>query len=233
MQTKQQVAAVIAAAGVGQRMQSATPKQYLEIAGKTVLEHSILAVTRDPRISAVIVVVAATDPYFSQLKLPQSIPIHRVTGGASRAESVAAGVRFAQQQGYRFVAVHDAARPCLARTELAAVIEQGLQHPAGAILALPVADTIKRAHADQTIDTTIPREGLWQALTPQVFATSILLDAWRIVGVTDPQLTDEASAFEALGLAPKLVLGRRTNIKITQPGDESMAAAFIQQLEKE
>lgn len=230
---ERQVAAVIPAAGIGSRMQSSLPKQYLTIQGKTVLEHSILAMLRDPRVGCVVVVLAADDPYFNELKMTIDVPLYTVTGGATRAESVAAGVAAAQQHGYRYVAVHDAARPCLARSELAAVIEQGLSHPAGAILALPVADTIKRAHADQTIDTTIPRHGLWQALTPQVFRVSVLLDAWRIVGVSDPQLTDEASAIEALGLAPRLVLGRRTNLKITQPGDETMAAAFLPELAKE
>lgn len=226
--TKQQsVAAVIPAAGIGQRMQAAIPKQYLHIGDATVLEHSIRAMARDPRIGAVFVATASDDTWFAQLEMDLTIPVIRVEGGATRAQSVAAGVNAAQRAGYRYVAVHDAARPCLARSELAAVIEHGLEHSAGALLALPVADTIKRGSPTGYALETVPRDGLWQALTPQVFAISVLLDAWRMIGLDDPHLTDEASAIEALGLQPRLVMGRRTNIKITQPGDEVIAAALL------
>lgn len=232
--TKQQsVAAVIPAAGIGQRMQAAIPKQYLQLGNATVLEHSIRAMARDPRVGAIFVATAPDDAWFDSLTIDVPIPVIRVDGGATRAQSVAAGVTAAQRAGYRYVAVHDAARPCLARSELAAVIEHGLEHSAGALLALPVADTIKRASNSGYALETVPREGLWQALTPQVFAISVLLDAWRMVGVDDPHLTDEASAIEALGLQPRLVMGRRTNIKITQPGDEAIAAALLPEILQE
>lgn len=220
------LAAVIPAAGVGSRMKLATPKQYLTIAGQTVLQHSVAALAQDPRVERIFIAIAATDTYAQQLQFAIDVPITWVVGGATRAASVAAGVNAAQQQGYHFVAVHDAARPCLQADELAAVISAGMHHSDGALLAIPLADTLKRAEG-QIVCETLAREHLWRAQTPQVFASEKLLQALTDVGVDNAAITDEASAIELKGGHPQLVEGRTTNIKITQPGDEALATMYL------
>ncbi|KFZ31747.1 hypothetical protein IDSA_03405 [Pseudidiomarina salinarum] len=221
------VAAVIPAAGIGSRMRTSMPKQYLRILDRTVLEHSLRAVASDPRVQCIYVAVAEHDKWFEQLQPELAIPLIRVTGGNSRAASVLAGVTAAVADGFQHVLVHDAARPCLSAGELAAVLDAGLTESAGAILALPVADTMKRGDAAQRISCSVARESLWHALTPQVFPARVLADGIRQLGTDNPALTDEASVFELLGKQPLLVAGKRTNIKITQPGDEQIAAAFL------
>ena len=220
------LAAVIPAAGVGSRMKLATPKQYLTIAGQTVLQHSVAGLAQDPRIQRIFIAIATTDTYAQQLQFTVDVPITWVVGGATRAASVAAGVQAAKQQGYAFVAVHDAARPCLQADELAAVISAGMQHSDGALLAIPVADTLKRADG-KVVRETIARKHLWRAQTPQVFACDKLLQALTKVGVENGDITDEASAIELQGGQPQLVEGRATNIKITQPGDEALATMYL------
>lgn len=230
------VAAVIPAAGIGSRMNLTMPKQYLTVAGQTILQHSVAALAQDPRIQLIIIAIAANDTVAKQLQFVTTTPLLWVEGGATRAASVAAGVEAAQQRGFEFVAVHDAARPCLQIDELAAVLTAGMQHVDGALLALPVADTLKRAapcnsDAQQLpeVAASVPREQLWRALTPQVFATARLWHALRQVGLDNPAITDEASAIEFIGGRPQLVIGRATNIKVTQPGDEALAAMYLSQ----
>ena len=230
MATNRSVAAVVPAAGVGRRMQSAAvAKQYLMLHGRTVLEHSVLALCSDARIGEIFVAVAADDQQFGQLGLSTAagMAVTPVVGGASRAQSVFAGVQRAQQAGYQWVAVHDAARPCLTATELRAVLDAGLSNPAGALLGLPCSDTMKRADEQLQVLANVERQRLWHALTPQVFATELLLRALQAQGLDNPDLTDEAAAVQALGLSPQLVLGQRSNLKITQPGDELIAAALL------
>ena len=230
MSTTHTIAAVVPAAGIGRRMQTqGVPKQYLRLHGVTVLEHSLRALTADPRIGEIIVAVAADDRWFAELDLTALNPvvITPVQGGTSRAASVLAGVQLARQQGYRWVVVHDAARPCLTAAELTAVVDAGLSDPAGALLALPCSDTMKRTDAQQRAVANVDRSQLWHALTPQVFATELLLQALLQQGVDDPNLTDEAAAIQALGFTPQLVMGQRSNLKITQPGDEFIAAALL------
>lgn len=235
MQNVAGVAAVIPAAGVGSRMGLSEPKQYLQLAGKTVLEHSVAAVTSDARVQAVYIAIAADDQRMASLTFNSHCDIHFVQGGSSRAASVLAGVKQAQIDGFAAVVVHDAARPCLQLDELSAVITAGLSHADGAILALPLADTIKRAHGDNSdrIAISVARDNLWRALTPQVFGTDRLCQALEQLGVDNASITDEASAIELLGGYPLLVQGRQTNIKITQPGDEQLAALYLTTLFKE
>ncbi|WP_417665307.1 2-C-methyl-D-erythritol 4-phosphate cytidylyltransferase [Pseudidiomarina sp.] len=238
MQNVAGVAAVIPAAGVGSRMGLSEPKQYLQLAGKTVLEHSVAAVTSDARVQAVYIAIAAGDQRMASLTFNSHCDIHFVQGGNSRAASVLAGVKQAQIDGFAAVVVHDAARPCLQLDELSAVITAGLAHADGAILALPLADTVKRARGDDSgppnsIATSVARDNLWRALTPQVFSTDRLCQALEQLGVDNASITDEASAIELLGGHPLLVQGRQTNIKITQPGDEQLAALYLTTLFKE
>src|SRR5690554_3036709 len=237
MERHVRVAAVIPAAGIGQRMNLTQPKQYLRIANTTVLEHSVAAIAQDHRIEAIYIAVAPNDPFIQQLQFSPSERdrIQLVEGGNTRAASVYAGVTAAHAAGYQWVAVHDAARPCLHVDELARVLDAGTTHADGALLALPITDTIKRAEptAPEYSCCTVPRDHLWRALTPQVFRTEQLLKAIHEFGVFHPELTDEASAIERLGGRPKLVPGCVTNIKITHPGDEALAAVFLAMIKKE
>ena len=230
MSHRASIAAVVPAAGVGSRMQStAAPKQYLSLHGVTVLEHSLRAMSRDPRIGELFVALAAHDSWFAELQLSaiQGVPITVVQGGASRAASVLAGVQRAAERGFQWVAVHDAARPCLSECELNAVLDAGITHPAGALLGLPCSDTMKRVDQQLCALRNVDRQQLWHALTPQVFSTELLLRALLQQGVDDPTLTDEAAAVQALGLHPQMVPGQRSNLKITQPGDDIIAAALL------
>lgn len=229
MESKTSVAAVIPAAGIGSRMGLNKPKQYLQISHQTVLEHSVNAMTMDERVQVIYIAVAADDPYIANLNFNIACPVHIILGGSTRAESVLNGVKRARADGYPFVAVHDAARPCLSKAELTAVLNAGIAHAAGAILALPVADTLKRAQAQQVIES-VAREALWRAQTPQVFRTEKLLKAIQQLGVDHAALTDESSALELTGEKPQLVRGAQTNLKITEPGDERLAALYLESM---
>ncbi|MGQ4275995.1 2-C-methyl-D-erythritol 4-phosphate cytidylyltransferase [Pseudidiomarina sp. E22-M8] len=231
MTTIKRVAAVIPAAGIGRRMQSEYPKQYLKLGQQTVLEWTVQALCQDPRISQIYIATSSDDPYFAAQQFKVAQPIVQVEGGMTRAASVAAGVNAAMADGFSWVAVHDAARPCLTAAELAAVLDAALGDPAGALLALPVADTLKRSGSAQRSLGSVARGQLWHALTPQVFPAAELQRGWQQLGTDHADFTDEASVMEALGLQPRLVLGRRSNLKITQPGDEDIARLIV--LEKE
>ena len=226
--------ALIPAAGSGSRMQSEIPKQYLLLAGKPVLQHTLDALLQHPAIGKVLLVLAPDDGYFDQYDwstYSDKLVVARV-GGESRAASVRNGLRHLQADvaDSDWVLVHDAARPCLALPELQRLIAEMLAHPVGGILAVPVADTLKRADSMQHIEATVPREQLWQAQTPQMFRYQQLLQALQ--HGPDAGITDEASAIERLGLRPALVMGSGRNIKITFPGDLPFAEWILQQKEQ-
>ena len=146
-------------------------------------------------------------------------------GGASRAESVTNGLLAAELEPDDWMLVHDAARPCLNQTQLARLINELRDDKVGGILAVPVADTLKRADAEQRVAKTENRDGLWQAQTPQMFRAGLLLQAL----LAAPQVTDEASAIESLGLHPKLVESETTNFKVTYPQDVQLAELLLEQ----
>lgn len=229
MNQTDRVAAVIPAAGIGARMQLEQPKQYLALAGLTVLEWSVQAMRMDPRIEHVFIALAEDDPFFAQLPLASDVNITTVIGGATRAGSVLAASHAAQQAGFNWVAVHDAARPCLHVQELGEVLDVALSDEVGALLALPAADTLKQS-LHQRAQQTLDRAQVWQALTPQVFRTAQLINGITEMGVDHAMLTDESSVFEAQQKFPRLVVGRRSNLKITQPGDEAIALALLQSM---
>lgn len=219
--------AVIPAAGNGSRMESDVPKQFLTVADKTLLEYSIEAVCQDSRVEQVFIAVSnpAAD-YFEELKKNQPTKVYFVKGGNSRAESVLAGINAATAQGATHVLVHDAARPCLPETALKRVIDAGLKDPQGAILAIPVRDSLKRSvispqgeKGNAHIESSVDREALWQAQTPQVFSAERLQQAIEHMGVLNPQLTDEASAMQWCGFQPALIPGSIRNLKVTHPED--------------
>ncbi|WP_148715994.1 2-C-methyl-D-erythritol 4-phosphate cytidylyltransferase [Chitinolyticbacter meiyuanensis] len=221
--------ALLPAAGSGSRMGSATPKQYLDLLGKPLIWHTLAALARVPALSRIIVVLSPEDEWWDGYDWSAfpTLQVLRV-GGASRAESVLNGLQALSTQvpADTWVLVHDAARPCLAPAQVSGMIE-ALQHDAvGGILAVPVADTLKFAAPSQTIAHTHPRDGLWQAQTPQMFRLADLAGALE-TGM-GPDITDEASAMEKLGLAPRLVRGSPWNLKVTYPQDLALAALILQ-----
>jgi 2-C-methyl-D-erythritol 4-phosphate cytidylyltransferase len=209
---------VVPAAGSGRRMGSGIPKQYLTVAGATVLEHALAPFLADARCRGAIVALAADDERWPRLPVARDPRVRAVVGGAERRDSVAAGLAGIAAAGGRdgdWVLVHDAARPCLANADLERLLAVLPDAPDGALLAVPVADTLKRADADGRVEQTVDRTGLWRALTPQAAQVGALRDALARA----PSATDEASALEAIGLRPRLIAGSATNVKVTEPAD--------------
>ncbi|MGX5914277.1 2-C-methyl-D-erythritol 4-phosphate cytidylyltransferase [Aliidiomarina sp. Khilg15.8] len=219
---------ILPAAGIGARMDSSVPKQYLHIAGRTILEHSLSALLQDPRIEHIVVALHPEDTHFSDLPLAQDPRVHTVTGGATRAESVLLALRSLPVVTDQLVVVHDAARPCLREQDLEAVMNAAVQSPQqGAILATPVRDTMKRG-STQGIEATVSRENLWHALTPQVFSLELLRHNLQAALDAGTEITDEASAMEWAGLQPQLISGAADNIKVTRPDDLVWAEWWLQ-----
>jgi 2-C-methyl-D-erythritol 4-phosphate cytidylyltransferase len=204
-------------------------KQYLPIAGKPVLAHAIEAVNLYPEISGITVVLAGDDRMFAQSIDTRSRGFNTVIGGASRAESVMNGLRSIRDNHpeTQWVLVHDAARPCLPRKCVTDLLEKGLQSPEGAILAIPVQDTLKKSDDAGRVGTTIDRQDLWVAQTPQLFPMDVLSEALESMLESGESPTDEAEAMERAGAAPVLVMGSPANIKITWPDDILIAEAWL------
>ena len=220
--------AIVPAAGSGSRFGAQLPKQYLPLAGKPMIHHALAALCRCERIDRVWVVLSPDDawwPTFDWTNLGAKLETV-FCGGATRAESVANGLAAAETAAADddWVLVHDAARPCLSQAVLAALCDQLADDPVGGLLAVPVADTLKRAGADQRVVATEPRDALWQAQTPQMFRYGVLLRALA----DHPGVTDEAGAIEAAGLKPKLVCADTTNLKVTYPADLRLAELILQ-----
>lgn len=218
---------LIPAAGTSERMGGGTPKQYLRLLGRPMLYHSVNALLTSGRINAVFVVLAPADHEFRLHDWGEFgeriAPLY--CGGATRRDSVLNGLMAASStvQAEDWMLVHDAARPCLGQGELLRMLAALASHDVGGILAVPVADTLKRADAAGYIQATEPREHLWQAQTPQMFRHGLLLHALGRTG----NVTDEAGAVEALGLKPKLVQGSTTNLKVTYPEDLQLAETIL------
>jgi 2-C-methyl-D-erythritol 4-phosphate cytidylyltransferase len=217
--------ALIPAAGVGARMAAGSPKQYLNLGGKPMLRHTVEAFLSSPLIAHTYVVVSADDPFIDAILPEQGVTVLRC-GGASRMESVRNGLRALSGVlgANDWVLVHDAARPGLTAGLIARLIGETGEHPVGGLLGLPVVDTVKRCVADEV--ATVARDGLWLAQTPQMFRYRLLCQA--LDAATDASvITDDASAVEALGLAPKLVAGHPRNLKVTLPADILIAEMYL------
>ncbi|MFT5226127.1 MAG: 2-C-methyl-D-erythritol 4-phosphate cytidylyltransferase [Polaribacter sp.] len=219
--------AIIPASGIGQRMQSELPKQYLPFVDKTIIEHTLDRLLSHPEVVGAVVVLSATDQYWANLNYqPQSRkPLIFAEGGVLRHQSVFNGLEKlcsdVSQDCYALV--HDAVRPLVTIKDLNRLIEAARQHSAGALLGVPIADTIKQLNVDGNINQTISRIGLWRAFTPQVFKADLLTEALTFVIENKLEITDDASAIEAIGQSPQLVLGSAENIKITLPEDLILA----------
>ncbi|MGD9021649.1 MAG: 2-C-methyl-D-erythritol 4-phosphate cytidylyltransferase, partial [Lysobacterales bacterium] len=221
----QRVHALIPAAGRGTRYGGAVLKQYLPVAGKAVLAHAISTFQFHPQVSRITVVLGADDQLFASAVGRLAGVVETVTGGDTRAESVRNGLQHVRDNypEDEWVLVHDGARPCLPPACLDRLLELGLDSPHGAILAMPVGDTLKRAGAGKEIVETVERAGLWGAQTPQLFPVRALADAIDAALEAGCRLTDEASAMEFIGATPLLVQGSVSNIKITHPADLAIA----------
>ncbi len=225
---------LIPAAGAGNRFgtrRPKQPKQYAPLLGRTMLEHTLRAMLAATELDTVFVVLAPGDAQFREHDW--SAYGERITplwcGGGSRRDSVLNGLVAAASlvDPDDWVLVHDAARPCLAIEDLHRLIAAVRGDPVGGILAVPVADTLKRADGKRRIAATEPREGLWQAQTPQMFRYGVLLEALHRAA----QVTDEASAIEATGAKPLLVEGSAMNFKVTYPADLELAALILQSVQ--
>jgi 2-C-methyl-D-erythritol 4-phosphate cytidylyltransferase len=225
MPSLSQYSVVLPAAGIGKRMGTNCPKQYLHISGKTVIEHTLDNLLAHRQVKRVVVVLSPNDEMFAQLSIALHPCIEVVRGGQERCDSVLAGLNYLLDD--EWVLVHDAARPCLTEKDLTALLQ----------LATPVCDTIKRAanvkiNGQNIVNKTESRENLWRALTPQFFKLAALKKALNEAKKQNINITDEASAIELLGEKIILVEGCASNIKITQPEDLLLAEFYLTQKQK-
>lgn len=245
MNTTPTIHAMIVAAGRGSRFGASIAKQYTMLQGQTLLQHSVARLARSAYIDKCLLVVAADDRTAQTLDF--SIPTHYAIGGTERWQSVQAGVAAISHTGAAdsdLVLIHDAARPAVPSCDIDRVVEAAMTEPYGAILATPVADTLKlsytppspqseltQGHIEQTpssyIKQTIDRTHTWQAQTPQVFRLGQLRQVLTHVAKQQLNITDEASAFEHLSLPIRLVTGSRQNIKLTYPDDAILLTAIL------
>ncbi|MGB9429907.1 MAG: 2-C-methyl-D-erythritol 4-phosphate cytidylyltransferase [Gammaproteobacteria bacterium] len=218
---------VIPAAGTGVRMGTAIPKQYLPLAGRTVIEHALDGFLSHPRIAGITVVLAADDTRWQPRAARK--PLRRAAGGKERAHSVLNALHSLREELHAddWVLVHDAVRPCLHPDDLDRLVQTLERDPVGGILATPSTDTVKRVTEDNIISETPDRQRLWRALTPQMFRYGLLTTALEATLKSGYSPTDEAAAMESAGHAVRVVAGRSDNIKITQASDIALAQAIL------
>jgi len=222
--------ALIPAAGHSVRFGGTTLKQYAHLMGQPVIAHSIEAIRRHPAVASVTVALAPDDGIYEELVGPTFPDVHTVTGGDCRARTVLNGLMSILQRdsASEWVLVHDAARPCLPIAALRRLLTVGLATAHGAILAVPVSDTLKRADQDGRIECTVDRNFFWAAQTPQLFRTRELVANLEDALTAGELPTDDAAAMERAGVHPLLVEGPRSNIKITGPEDLALAEFILQ-----
>ena len=202
-------------------MEAGQPKQYLKFQGKTVLEHCLDRLLSHPEIDGAVLVLGKEDQIWDTLNYQSEKTLFVATGGEHRVDSVYNGLCTLQYRlGNEIIAlVHDAARPLVSRNELDRVISAARENEAGAVLATPVADTLKLQGDQMEIVSTVSRDRLWRALTPQVFHLQPLLGALKEAIDQGQMATDDATAIEQLGYTPRIVPGSPLNVKLTMPGD--------------
>jgi 2-C-methyl-D-erythritol 4-phosphate cytidylyltransferase len=224
--------ALIPAAGIGSRMGSAIPKQYAPVAGKPMLRHVLDTFAASVNITHTFAIVSGSDAYVDEMMQSGPSLSGRVTivrdGGATRRETVLNGLLAMRPQiaDDEWVLVHDAARPGLTVALIERLLAELGDDPVGGLLALPVVDTLKRVNGERRAQATVPRDGLWAAQTPQMFRYGVLRRALEQSG----DVTDEAGAIEALGMAPRMVAGSARNLKITHPDDLPLAELYLKGL---
>ncbi|MDY7115061.1 2-C-methyl-D-erythritol 4-phosphate cytidylyltransferase [Halomonas sp. SSL-5] len=219
---------VVPAAGQGRRMGADRPKQYLEFEGRPVLAHTLERLHAAFPQARLCLCLDPDDAWFDPAWVPFA-DWRRVPGGVERADSVANALAAIESEahGDDLVLVHDVARPCVSVADLGRLMRALVDEPVGGLLAAPVADTMKRDDGGGRVALTEPRAGLWHAFTPQGFRYGLLVRALREAASAGTAVTDEASAVEALGHSPRLVPGRRDNLKITHPEDLALAGMIL------
>ncbi|ALG69380.2 2-C-methyl-D-erythritol 4-phosphate cytidylyltransferase [Beggiatoa leptomitoformis] len=222
---------VIPAAGIGTRMEADCPKQYLTIHAKPILQHTIERFDF-PMIAGIVVSLAKQDTYWEKLTLNINVPLFIAEGGKERYHSVFNSLLALKNRARPddWVLVHDAARPCVRQSDVQNLMQQLSIHPVGGLLGIPVRDTLKRTNAHNHVTETVNREGLWHALTPQMFRYDLLYKALSVIIATHEMITDDAQAMEKLGYTPVFIEGHADNIKITRPQDLALATLYLQAL---
>jgi 2-C-methyl-D-erythritol 4-phosphate cytidylyltransferase len=221
--------AIVPAAGQGSRFGAARPKQYMPLLERPLLSWTLAGLLAEPRIDGIVVALAPGDSHWQAVPEFQDPRVRRCTGGLRREHSVALGLEAldSDSRDTDWALVHDAARPCLRRSDLDLLFGTLAADAGGGLLAVAVSDTLKRDDGEQRVGETVARDRLWRALTPQMFRYGLLRRALRLCLERDRAVTDEASAIESLGLRPRLVRGRADNIKVTNPEDAALAEAIL------
>lgn len=224
--------AVIPAAGIGQRMQSDVPKQYLPLLDSTVIENTIQRLLACERVNGLAISLRHDDQYWDGVNIASTKPVIKASGGIERCDSVLNALQaLAEHNDFDveqdWVLVHDAVRACVRVSDIDRLIELATANESGGLLALPVRDTMKRAGTSQLVQSTVDREALWHALTPQLFPYKSLHAALIKARADGLAVTDDSSAMEQAGFTPLLVEGREDNIKITRPNDLRLAEIYL------
>ncbi|MBD8873503.1 2-C-methyl-D-erythritol 4-phosphate cytidylyltransferase [Rhodanobacter sp. DHB23] len=219
---------VVPAAGRGTRMGKDRPKQYLPLAGKPLIAHTLERLAAHPRIAGLLVVLGAGDEFWPGIGTLQGKPVHVAVGGAERSDSVLAGLDALPSavDAADFVLVHDAARPCVRANDITQLIERA-SDAGGGLLGAPLRDTLKRAGEGGRSLATEPRDQRWRAFTPQMFRRGELAAALRAVSKDGRAVSDEAMAMELAGFRPLLVEGAEDNIKVTTAADLALAEFLL------
>ena len=227
--------ALIPAAGSGQRMGAAVPKQYLQLCGKPIIQHTVERISGNRWIAGTVVVLAAADPHWSTLKFEAKHELYTTPGGNERCHSVLAGLQLLSDRAAPsdWVLVHDAARPCLRAQDIDALISGVADHLVGGVLGVPVRDTMKRVNSGDEVVETVDRSKLWHALTPQMFRLAALKLALESALSSGVMVTDEAQAMELVNAMPLVIAGHPDNIKVTEPADCHLASLLMQAQHRE
>ena len=222
---------IIPAAGAGSRMGAEIPKQYLLLSNRPMIETTLQVFASSQRIASISVILSADDTAWdaADIQVSNNISVYRV-GGETRSQTVLNGLKAIQNKVAQddWILVHDAARPGLTDSLLNRLLDTLKNDAVGGLLAIPLADTLKRADGEQRVAHTEPRDHLWQAQTPQMFRYGMLLEALTLAAQKSSLATDEAQAIEALGHQPKLVPGQLRNLKVTYPEDLALIEAILQ-----
>lgn len=222
--------AIVPAAGIGTRMNSEMPKQYLSVNGRSVIAHTLHRLAQLKSLQATVVALHPQDRYWEEHGAPLSEGLMTCSGGERRCQSVLNGLYalagLADDDDW--ILVHDAVRPCVRLADIEKLLSEIDNHPVGGLLGVPVSSTLKLANAQGDIVATMPRDEMWQASTPQAFRYGQLREVLEQALAQQDFVTDEAAAMERAGFTPRLVRGGADNIKITYPEDLHMAGIILQ-----
>lgn len=230
---KENLWCVIPASGVGVRMGSGRPKQYMELGGKKILEWTLQVFVGLPEVRSIIVGIADSDTWWPTIPFSTHKNIHTSVGGAERIQTVINGLKQLRQlcraQDYDWVLVHDAVRPCVLREDVIKLVQTCRQTDHGGLLGCEIVDTVKRADEQGKVVKTESRKGLWRAMTPQMFRLRDLESALLSAMNSGHYSTDESAAMELAGYQPQIVSGDPSNIKITRLSDIKLAETILGQ----